>query len=440
MTFTMATQVHEQSAPGFKSELDLFSVPPTQVATESGRWSTIRLSNPVTDTGPYKFTVPRDSMMLDLNKNFLYIKLKLVNGDGSRVTDEEPQVAPINYLAASFFKQVIVKVGDKEVYNSGSFYMYQAYLETLLNFGIEAKECQLGGGMWEKDEAEKHDSPNNGGFITRGKRVLKSKEFELVAPIHCDVFSQERYMLSNIPLTIELYRNDDAFCLISSADNPSYKLSVVDMCWYVRKVKPQNSLALAIETLMREQGVLAKYPIRRVKMVNRHIPMGAMSVNETNVFNGQLPRRIIFGLVTSQAFNGAYEVSPFNFRNFGVSEVCVWVGDQQYGPLRMNYSNDLYSLPYEMLFQETNFARDNKGNAISYKDYKDGCCLYAFDLTPDNSDTSALQLLREGSVNIDIRFKSSINHALGVELIVYGEFDNLLTVDWNRNIFFDYSI
>ena len=66
----MAAQLHEQSAPGLKSELDLFSVPPTQVATESGRWSTVRLSNPVTDTGPYKFMVPRDSMMLDLNKNY----------------------------------------------------------------------------------------------------------------------------------------------------------------------------------------------------------------------------------------------------------------------------------------------------------------------------------------------------------------------------------
>ena len=436
----MATQLHEQSAPGLKSELDLFSVPPTQVATESGHWATVRLCNPVTDTGPYKFNVARDNMMLDLNKNFLYMKLRVVNKDGSALRDPEPLVAPINYLGSTFLKQVIVRVGDKEVFNSGSFYMYQSYLETLLNFGSNSKTTQLQNGLWEDDVAGIHDVAANLGFIVRGKRCLKSREFEVIAPLHCDIFNQERYMISNIPLNIELHRNDDKFCLVSQVDQASYKISVVDMCWYVRKVKVQSSLSLAIETLMREQGIAAKYPIRRIKMLNRHIPHGALSGTETNVFNGQLPRRLIFGCVTSDSFNGSYNSSPFNFRNFDMSEVCVWVGDQQHGPIRMNYSTNCYSVPFEMLFQGCNIARDDKGNSISYKDYKEGCCLYAFDLTPDNSDSAALQLMREGSVNIEYRFDKAVSHALGLELVVYAEFDNLVSIDWNRNIFFDYSI
>ena len=433
----MAVQLHEQSAPGMKSELDLFSVPPTQVTAEQGSWSQIQLCNPVTDTGPYKFNISRDNMMLDLNKNFLRVKLRIVGADGAALTDDPPVVAPINYIAATFFKQIIVKLGDKEVYNSGSLYPYQAYLETLLNYGSDTKNGQLSGGLWRTDTMSPDTLTDNPAFTYRAKMCKNSSDFEVVAPIHCDIFNQERYMLSNMPLSIELHRNDDAFCLQSGAA-VAYKLKVKDMQWYVRKVKIQDSLSLAMEQLMREQGMTAKYPIRRVKMVNRHMPQGIMSHMETNVFNGQLPRRLIFGLVASNSFNGTYLTSPLRFQNNDMSEVCVWVGDQQHGPIRMNYGSNCYNLPFEMLFQGCGLAKEERSNGISYISYKDWCCLYAFDLTPDNSDSAALQLLREGSVNIEFRFNTALRSP--VELIVYGEFDNLITVDWNRNVFFDYSV
>ena len=434
----MAVQLHEESAPGLKSELDLFSVPPTQVTTELGRWATVQLCNPVTDAGPYKFLLSRDNMMLDLNKNFIYIKMKLVDAGGAGLTQDDPVVAPINYLAGTFFKQVIVKLGDKEVYNSGSLYMYQSYLETLLNYGSDAKTGQLGCGLWVTDTAP-DDIQNNPAFKERGMRTRYSYEFELTAPIHCDIFNQERYMLSNIPLTIELHRNSDIFCLQSSTAQAAHKLQVLDMRWFVRKVKIQDSLSLAMEQIMREQGLSAKYPIRRVKMVSRHIATGTRSVMENNIFNGQLPRRIIFGLVSANSFNGTYANSPLNFKNFDMSEVSVWVGDQQHGPIRMNYSCNSYTIPFEMLFHGCNLAKEDRGNSVSYSSYKNGYCLYAFDLTPDNSDSSALQLLKDGSVNIEMRFNAALAND-GAELIVYGEFDNLITIDWNRNIFFDYSL
>ena len=433
----MAVQLHEESAPGLKSEVDLFSVPPTQVTAEQGHWATIQLCNPVTDAGPYKFLIPRDNMMLDLNKNFLYIKMNLVSGSGAGLADDPPVVAPINYLAATFFKQVIVKLGDKEVYNSGSLYMYQAYLETLLNYGKDVKNGQLKGGLWT-DDGNPDTLTDNAAFAERATRTKSSDEFELIAPIHCDVFNQERYMLSNIPLTIELHRNSDAFCLQTAKAVPSYKLKVLDMCWYVRKVKIQDSLSLAMEQLMREQGMTAKYPIRRVRMVNRHIPTGTRSVMENNVFNGQLPRRIILGLVASNSFNGDFATSPIRFQPFNMNELCVWVGDKQHGPIRMNYHTSSYNIPFEMLFQGCNMAKDEKGNGITYRNFKNCCCLYAFDLTPDNSDSSALQLLKEGSVNIEMRFDEAT--AKDTELVIYGEFDNLITIDWNRNVFFDYSL
>ncbi len=121
----MAKQLDGNSLPGMKSELDLFSLPPTQVSVESGHWSEYRLANPVTQTGPYEFRLEKGPMMIDLNRNYLYVKLKILKEDCTNPADTDHKVSPINCLGKTFFKQVVLKVSDKEVYNSGSLYAYQ---------------------------------------------------------------------------------------------------------------------------------------------------------------------------------------------------------------------------------------------------------------------------------------------------------------------------
>lgn len=46
------------STPGTKSELDLFTVPPTQVAVRCCFWSEIHLAHPCTTMGAWTFRVP----------------------------------------------------------------------------------------------------------------------------------------------------------------------------------------------------------------------------------------------------------------------------------------------------------------------------------------------------------------------------------------------
>jgi hypothetical protein len=114
----MAKHVDENSFSGFKSELDLFSLPPTQVAIEKGYWAEYYPQNPVTNTGPYRIFVPKDSFMLDLNKNYLYLKLRVVGNDGSDLqppADGSIPVAPINLLCNSFCERIILKMSDKEI-------------------------------------------------------------------------------------------------------------------------------------------------------------------------------------------------------------------------------------------------------------------------------------------------------------------------------------
>ena len=49
--------VHEQSCECTKSELDLFSVPPTQTSIESGTWAEYHPLSSITDGAPIEFEV-----------------------------------------------------------------------------------------------------------------------------------------------------------------------------------------------------------------------------------------------------------------------------------------------------------------------------------------------------------------------------------------------
>ena len=105
----------------------------------------------------------------------------------------------------------------------------------------------------------------------------------------------------------------------------------------------------------------------------------------------------------------------------------------------MDFDENQYMVPYALMFESLSNKTDFS-NDITLEDYKGGNCFFVFNLTPDHSDDGTLQLIQEGTVSIDLKFKTPITETQGVELIVYGEFDNLITIDWNRNVFFDYSV
>lgn len=79
----MSKLLDENSAPCTKNELDLFTVPPTQVAIKKSFWSATQLQNPCTNDGPYEFKLSPDMYILDLSKNFIYFMVRIVKNDGS---------------------------------------------------------------------------------------------------------------------------------------------------------------------------------------------------------------------------------------------------------------------------------------------------------------------------------------------------------------------
>ncbi len=447
----MAKLIDHNSLPSTKTELDLFSLPPTQISIESGYWHPVRLVNTCTTNGPWQFHVQANPQYLQLAKNYLYMKLRIVRADGTNLVADQAggegqqpivgdRVGPINLIGKTLFKQVKVHINGRQAFDSGDNYAYRAFLETELNYGEAAKTTQLTAGLYAKDKpADRVDTAENTGWGWRRNWFNESRVVEVMAPIHCELFQSDKLLLDNTELYMELHRNSDAFALMSFADGINYKLEVQDMIWYVRKVEILKSVQMGLETALVRNP--AKYPVRRIQVTKLHIAPGRRAAPANTLFTGQIPRRLVVGFVNMRSYYGNYQTSPFRFNNHTVTKIKVMAGGQVFPrePIEMDFTNNRFMRGYVNLFEGLGQGREDTGNHITLNDFKHSHCLFVFDLTPDEQDAGHWELIKEGSVSVDVEFGVDVPEP-GIEMIVYAEFDNLVMIDHNRNVYFDYNV
>jgi hypothetical protein len=216
-----------------------------------------------------------------------------------------------------------------------------------------------------------------------------------------------------------------------------FKVIITAASLLIRKVKISPSVYLAHAKTL-ESGT-AKYPIRRVICKSFTIPTGYLDVSHEKLFSGQLPIRLIIGLVDNRAFNGDRERNPFNFQHFSLTEIGIYLDGQLYGlkPLKLDFAAGRFIAAYAGLFGGTNKINRDEGNDISRSDYSNGYALYAYDLTPDLAEDNHVNLTRQGTVRLDLKFGAAL--AQTVTVITYAEFENVIEIDRNRNIVFDFT-
>jgi hypothetical protein len=428
--------VDEKSFPSTKTELDLFTVPPTQVAVKKGHWEEIQPMNPITNDGPYEFRVPADSNYIQLNKNYIYTQLKIKSPTiptGTAV----PDYAAINLIGKTLFKQIKCFLGGHLVYDSSDKYAYRAFLESELNYGQDAKNTHLQASLYYKENGTNVDTVDNESFKFRCRFFKNDAIVEVTAPLHIDLFLQDRFLINYIDMRLELHRNPNKFVL-QCFDNVDLSLEILNMKLFLRKVEILDSVNMAIESVMKSSAL--KYPIRRVQMLNLQVANPSRQTPNHTLFSGQLPRRIVLGCVEGDAYRGHVKKSPFIFKNFGIRDIKVVCGGQTFPmqPMHLDFPQNMYITAYNQLFEALDLARDNKGNDINRLDFKQTHCIFAFDLTPDEDDNGHWDIVRQGTTSIDIKFSENLP-ASGIEVIIYAEFDNLLLIDKDRNVYFDYS-
>ena len=273
-----------------KSELDLFTVPPTQMRVEHGCTMDYRPVSMLTYNGPIEFNIPASGEdYIDLANTFLYLGLKITGACGANIADVAA-IGPVNLLKHSLFLQVDVACNDILVSSSTNTYAYRAYLETLLNYGKVAKESQLTSVMWYRDTAGKMNeravvaAGENKGLVKRASFTKSSKVVDMMGRKHSDIFFREKLLLNGISVRIKLVRSKDSFSLVSTDVAPTYKIKIVPAVLRARKVHISHSVYLVHAKALELAN--ATYPIRRVECKTFLIQTGNYDALQENSFMG----------------------------------------------------------------------------------------------------------------------------------------------------------
>jgi len=435
--------LHSHSLEATKSELDLFTVPPTQTSIEKGQVIPYKPFSSISNSGPIEFVVPgHGEDYIDLAHTMLFVKAQILDGQGNPLHNNENDpaaaaaaVGPVNNWLHSLFTQVEVYFNQKRVSPSAGNYAYRAYIDTLLTYGSTAKNSHLGCALWYKDTAAKFSTPaENDGFKKRAQFTRNSQEVELYGSLYCDVFNMNKFLLNEVELRVILSRSKSEFCLLGTAGG-NYSVKITDASLFVRKVRLNPKILLSHASILNQ--TTAKYPLTLVETKSFVIGANVRNKSFDNIYLGQLPKRLVIGFVSNRAYNGDLTLNPFNFQHFNVNFLVLFVDGEQIPskPLQPDFTSiGQYVQCYHTLFSGIGTHYEDDGNDISLEEYPNGYCLFAFDLTPDISGSTASHWSPTmlGNLRMEIGFSAPVAEA--INCMVYAEFDSLIQIDKQRNI------
>lgn len=253
----------------------------------------------------------------------------------------------------TIFNQCDVTLGDRLISQSSATHPYRAMIETLLNYSPELLKCQFNAGLFYQDTEGAMDlhvilnGPNRG-LTQRARFSAESKEFQVLGPLHADIFFCERLLLNSVDVRVKLTRGSDAFCLMHAA-NREYRLHV----FYVKKVTVAPAVHIGHSAALIKSNAL--YPLSRINLKTFSIPANSRICTQENLFLGTLPNYIVLGLVNHEAFKGSSNLNLFNFIHCDLEYLVICQDGRQIPakPFQPQFENNQCVREYYNLFSST---------------------------------------------------------------------------------------
>jgi len=432
-------------------EIALFSRPPVNVAEDRISWHEIRpsyMSN--AEYSSINFSIiGNSSQYVKLSDTELYIRMTIEKEDGSafKVFDENNNKvpsnemetgAPIDFILHSMWSSVDIKMNNNLVSETGTNYMYKALMEALLTYNDNTKKIQLAnegftGDSGDFSQINPDSPPYNHGLRIRHKWFKDFATVEFVGPLMADICNQDRLILPGVDIDIKLWPTRDEFRLITHPVGMRCKLVIEEIYLDVCKV------AVSPEVMMGHNAALEVadciYPFARTDIRTFNIAEGNFGMNIEDIWQGEVPSRLVVGFVKSQAFNGDYHLNPFHFQHFDLSDIGFFVnGEATPRPaFKLDVDNGIYLQGLNSLYKITGKTMENSDLGITRDTYQQGYTLIGFDVDPTTSpDFRYVGKPREGHTKLEIRFKNGL--PAPVTAILYATFPENMTIDQSRNV------
>ena len=429
--------IHSEAVMGSLPQLNLFEGPVVQSGVQRSMFVEYRPTSQISSQdAPVSFTLGGDSAhYLDLKRTRLYVKVKIVNEDGT-TADAADVVAPVNNLLHSLWSEVEIKISGKIVSLSNNCYGYKAYLQTLLTSTDSAKVSHLGAQGFRQDDGDMDKVLGNLGAAWRFSRFAGSTSVELEGPLNEDICQTNRYILNNTPVDIKLFRARQAFAIMTDTDK-RFKLTIEDICLKACYVDVHPGIIAGHAAALSKGNAL--YPFTRVEMLSFNISAGSRQFNLDNLFNNQCPTKVLLAFVDSEGFAGSFKSNPFKFLNLDLSDVelstdGIAVPSRGLKVPAFDDSGRQVVAPYQRLFDCVGVSHPGLfGNGLDMEDFAKGYAIYGFPVYGGGeAETNFMQLKRTANVRVQGSFSTALTKA--VTAVIYAEFPAILEIEASRNV------
>ena len=169
------------------------------------------------------------------------------------------------------------------------------------------------------------------------------------------------------------------------------------------------------------------------------VNFGQQFAEWANLVTGQLPKMMLLTMTTSRGLNGSHDTNPFYFDNFDLMHLSAEIEGKVYptNGYEMNYATDYCLTPYEGLNRVLEIFNDSqRALPFSRDEYKKGFCIYGFDFTPSGTSRGALTLIKQGNLNLSLKFRAQLTEAIIV--LAYLVLGATISINNQRQAIFDF--
>ena len=428
-------------------KLDLFTLPPFNTAEEKVYFEDVPASHFNKDSySAITFHMDAEPVdYIDLSQTELHVKLSVQKADGTEFinTKEVKQsVAPIDAILHTMWSSVEIYLNKQLVSSTGTDYPYKSIIEANLNYGKGCKRYQMYTiGFSNEDGANPTatvpmDKPPNNGLKTRCEWFgleKRDKSVEFIGPINADICNQNRLILNQVSLDVKLWPAQNAFKLICSQNVSEGKLIINEIFLRVCKVAVSPEVRLGHAAGL--ELAPARYPFNKVEIRPLSIDKGNSIANFNNIFEGNVPTKMIVGLVSQDDYIGDFQTNPFYFQHFNILSIGLEIGNEKIPsqPYQFNFEDNQYLDGLMSLYRCSDKIWENTDIGMTRQLYQNGLTLIGFNIDPTApANLDYLGVPRKGNLNMCIKFhrKTPCN----VVVIVYAIFPARMEIDNTRHV------
>ena len=210
------SKIHKMSLLTTVPELELYTVPPTQIAAEQNFQIDYRPITTLTSTSvKFHIKMPEDHYIF-FHESYFFLKcrfsLESIEKDSDvlvPVTDETWDNFNVsNYLLHSMIKSVEITIGHEQLFKAPHLYAYRAYIEALLGYSEKAKKTSLKAALWTNDVEERQAAIKP---LTGSVSKQVGRQVELMSRLHTDLTHQNKALIGGCDIEIEIEFNKPEF-------------------------------------------------------------------------------------------------------------------------------------------------------------------------------------------------------------------------------------